>query len=648
MKSKNYLLFVAAFLCSVALPAQQVYFGKAPGWVKAIDIPEKSAVTKYDILSGNYLTLADIQINLEENTVYHREVASIVSYSGITDASQLAVIYDTTYERLIINHLFIWRKGEKIDRTASLSFEKLNNENNLDQGIYTGQITAYENLDDIRKDDLIDFAYTLVGENPIFDNEKFLFIPLESMNPVDYFSLRILYSKEQDYSWKCEGCDSLVSHSDTNGYRLIEYQRADVKAMKLEDNMTAWEMPYHYFLLSSMKSWEEVNGWAQKVFALEKEPELDEVFAEIFSGDEPTEEKINKIINYVQDDIRYMGIETGIGSIKPFPPEQVVKQRFGDCKDKSLLLVSLLKKIGVTNAYPALVNVALHHEIEKFYPNNQCFNHCIVTFEYDGNTYWVDPTVTLQGGGFQSLNNYDFERALVIGRPADTLQDMAPVRSESKLEVIDEFTIKSFTEPAELKMTSIRHGLESDARRAFFEYFAIDNISDLLENDLGLIFPEVTKTSDPEIDDDMEGNIFTVTYHYQVDGFWQDGNKGNSDALYNYWLFRYEPVMLYQNFKTTSCEGRMYDYQLPYPMNLDYRVIFNFPEDVLINDEYDIFDNQAFTYEESVEQVSHNTIMIRYKFRTKSNYIKASDYKEMCEQTNKIVNGFPLVFYFPK
>jgi hypothetical protein len=169
-----------------------------------------------------------------------------------------------------------------------------------------------------------------------------------------------------------------------------------------------------------------------------------------------------------------------------------------------------------------------------------------------------------------------------------------------------------------------------------------------MEKDLRLIFPFVTETSDPEIDDDIEGNVFTVTYHYQVDGFWQDGAKESSELLHNYWLFRYEPVMMYQSFRIAACEGRTYDYQLPYPMSLKYRVILNFPDDILINDEYDIYENKAFTFEESVEQVSRNTILIKYQFRTKSNHIKASDYKEMCEQTNNIVNGFPVVFYFAK
>lgn len=648
MNHKILIITIIAFTFSQLLQAQKIIFEKAPEWVKSMDIPEKSAISKYEIQTGSYSKLVDYQVNLEENAFYIHEVTNIVSYSGITDASQISVNYDTSYQQLKVHHLYIWRKGEKIDRTASLSFEILNNEHDLNQGIYSGTINAYDILNDIRKDDLIDFAYTMIGDNPIFDNEKYLILPLETTNPVDFYSVRVLYPSNKDYSYECEDCDSLMVSTEVNGYRVIEIQRENVKAIKFEENLPAWVIPYKYFILSSFKSWIDVNTWAQNVFALTKEPELEDVFDEIFTGNETTEDKINKIINYVQDDIRYMGIETGIGSIKPFPPEQVVKQRFGDCKDKSLLLVSLLKQIGIEKAYPVLANVNLQNEIDSHFPSNHIFNHCIVTFCYDGNSYWVDPTMTSQGGDFKHLNNVGFGKVLVIGQPADTLQTMPPVNVESSLDIVDEYTINSFTGPAELKMTSIRHGLESDVRRAIFEYLTLDYITDMLEKDLKLQFPVVNEMSEPEIADDIDKNIFSVTYNYQVDGFWQDGDKAPNDATNGLWIFRFEPVMLYQDLNLSNCEERKYDYQLMYPLNMDYRVIFHFPKDILVDDDYDIFDNQAFTYEERIEQLSSNSVQINYKLKTKSNFIKACDYKEMCEQKNSIIKGFPVVFYFYK
>lgn len=644
------ILLFAAFVSVISnsASAQKYSVEKTPAWVKSSEIPVKSAKSKYDIMSGYYITLADLQVNLEENSTFSRQVLSIVSYSGITATSQLSVVYDTSYQQLKIHHLYIWRKGVKIDRTSSLSLETLNNEMNLQQGIYTGLVTAYDILDDIRKDDMIDFSYTLTGDNPILGNEKYLFFPIESMNPVDLYSIRVLYPKTDDYTYQCIGCDSLTKVSDTGNYRQIEIKTENVPAFQPEDRLPSWRFPAKYFILSSLKSWKDVNSWAQKVFTLQQEPDLSEVYSEIFTGDETTEQKINKIISYVQDDIRYMGVEAGIGSIKPFPPGDVVKKRFGDCKDKSLLLLWLLKKIGIENAWPVLVNTNLQHELGRLLPSNEVFNHCIVTFDYNNNRYWVDPTTPMQGGDFRDLYTTDFGKALIIGLPADSLQDMAPRNKEPKTEVIDEYTITSFTAPATLKLTSKRYGFEADSRRGMFEFLSTDIVSEQVVKDLKLIIPVVNKTGDLKITDDPDSNTFKIEYSYEIDGFWQDGDKATNNDLRGLWMFRFEPVMLYSDLNVSACVERKSDYPLDYPLNLDYQIIFHFPADLLIMDDYKKYDNTAFSYEEKVEQISSNTVKLQYLLRTKSKYIKAEDYIEMCRQKNEIAEKLPVVFYFPK
>ncbi|MFN9581732.1 MAG: DUF3857 domain-containing protein, partial [Bacteroidota bacterium] len=170
--------------------AQKYKVEKLPDWVKTVDIPTQSIFTKYDVSLGYYLKLSDYQTNLDKSATYIRNVVNVISYSGTTKASQLNVTYDTSYQQLKIHQLVIWRNGEKLDRTTDLNFKILNNEYNLHKGIYMGLITAYCNLDDIRKDDLIDFSYTLIGENPIFNDEKYLFLPLEATNPVDKYTIR--------------------------------------------------------------------------------------------------------------------------------------------------------------------------------------------------------------------------------------------------------------------------------------------------------------------------------------------------------------------------------------------------------------------------------------------------------------------------
>jgi transglutaminase-like putative cysteine protease len=647
---KYSFLALVLTLCIIQPAYSQKYkFEKEPVWIKKVEIPQKSTFNKYDITSGFYLALADYQINLDEDAYYTHEVINVVSYSGITNASQLSITYDTSYQKLKIHHLYVWRKGEKINRTSDLSFEVMNNEYNLHNGIYMGSITAYDNLNDVRKDDLLDFSYTLVGKNPIFGKEKYLFTALETTNPIDRFVVRVLYSKDKDYAYKCNGCDSInFSNTLVGNYRQLEITAKDVKASSYEDHIPSWVIPYKYFVLSSLKTWKDVNIWAQGVFALQKEPKLENVFKEIFTGNETTDDKINKIIDYVQDDIRYMGIESGIGSIKPFAPEQVVKQRFGDCKDKSLLLVSLLKNIGIKEAYPALVNTHMLQEVDQLMPSNQIFNHCIVKFEYEKRTYWVDPTITQQGGDYKNLSIYDYGKALVIGIPSDTIPLMAPTNPKSIAFLKDEITVRSFTEPATLVINTKRNGLEADQRRYLLEQYSTTEMSKLVTEDLKLLFPVVNKTEEMKISDDIKSNTISTTYHYELDGFWQDGDKKDDADLAGYWMFRYEPQTLYQYLNTSACSERKHDYGLAYPLNLEYQVVFHFPKDMLITDSYKKEENEAFYYDERTEQLSKSSFQVTYKFNTKKTFIKAGDYEKICEQKNKIVKVLPIVIYFRK
>jgi hypothetical protein len=146
MKIRSFFLPLLLLLFLNKLQSQSYSFKPIPPSVKEVGIPDNPSVSKYDVLSGFYLTLADYQINLEENKTFSRQVINVISYGGITNASQLAIALDTSYQHLNIHHLYIWRKGKRIDRTDSLSFENMNNEQNLNKGIYTGQITIYDIL----------------------------------------------------------------------------------------------------------------------------------------------------------------------------------------------------------------------------------------------------------------------------------------------------------------------------------------------------------------------------------------------------------------------------------------------------------------------------------------------------------------------
>ena len=64
--------------------------------------------------------------------------------------------------------------------------------------------------------------------------------------------------------------------------------------------------------------------------------------------------KIVPIADYIQKNIRYFVVERGIGGFQAHNASDIFRNRYGDCKDKSTLVISMLQAIGIHAVYVAL------------------------------------------------------------------------------------------------------------------------------------------------------------------------------------------------------------------------------------------------------------------------------------------------------
>lgn len=72
------------------------------------------------------------------------------------------------------------------------------------------------------------------------------------------------------------------------------------------------------------------------------------------AGDGDFMAKLDKIAAFMQTQIRYVGVEIGIGGRQAHPAEQVFQKRYGDCKDKATLLVAMLDAVGIRATWVAV------------------------------------------------------------------------------------------------------------------------------------------------------------------------------------------------------------------------------------------------------------------------------------------------------
>jgi transglutaminase-like putative cysteine protease len=153
----------------------------------------------------------------------------------------------------------------------------------------------------------------------------------------------------------------------------------------------------------------------------------------ITKGKSARVEKVAALLQYLDTQIRYTGVEFGDASITPRTPAETLKHRFGDCKDKSALLVTMLRAAGIP-AYVALLSVSDRADVPADLPGLGRFDHAIVFAPGDPDL-WIDATD--QYARLGQLPYGDQGRLALVAKPETTALTPIPVSSSLQNLVVE-------------------------------------------------------------------------------------------------------------------------------------------------------------------------------------------------------------------
>jgi hypothetical protein len=145
---------------------------------------------------------------------------------------------------------------------------------------------------------------------------------------------------------------------------------------------------------------------------------------ELVAGVADKRRRIAALADFARRQVRYVAVEVGIGGYRPHTPQQVMEQLWGDCKDKALLLVDLLKEAGI-EAYPALALLDPDGRVDRDFPSPYQFNHLIVAVPADGLGLDADAPVAV---GYLFLDATQETGGLAWLQPAVQDQEVLVVR----------------------------------------------------------------------------------------------------------------------------------------------------------------------------------------------------------------------------
>ncbi|MGO9486872.1 MAG: S41 family peptidase [Rhodomicrobium sp.] len=547
-----------------------------PQWIEEAALPEASAEERTS------LRLLDTQFLAGDAPAsFVRRALLIKDQPALTAAGQIAIRFVPEYQHLQLHALRVLRAGETIDQTRSAQVRFLQRETGLERGMYSGVVTASILVNDLRVGDTLEVLYSVQGQNPVFGSKMVQNTLWDAGYSTALRRAIVKTPKDRKIYWRFQG-DGARQHvtpveTQGGGLRTLVFEERNVAAAVAEPLTPPDYIALRSLQFSEFSSWDDVAAWGGQLFQV-----TDTANAEFrqavdkFRAVPTAAGRVSAALEFVQSEIRYFSVSIGVSSHRPAQPSTLLARRFGDCKDKSLLLVSLLKELDI-EAYPVLVKAGGRKWLEKALPSPADFDHVIVLAVVDGKRFYLDPTRLGQHGRLDRMGQiHEGTLALPLGPqvPHQLVTITAPDGAGlADSDISENFAVTKLGGPAQLRFREVWYGVGAETRRVLQSALSKGQLVGPFASAMEARYPGAKLSGEPEISDDQVNNVYTMTLPYSIPnlGVEKDG----------FWAIRYQPSNIGGALPAAIASSRTMPASIPLPgYHAKYNLEVQFPAKV--------------------------------------------------------------------
>lgn len=212
--------------------------------------------------------------------------------------------------------------------------------------------------------------------------------------PVREARYTVRVPEEKRLALRFTGFTPKVVEITGGGQRIYTWTVRDLPALRIREANTPPAADLAMSVrITTLESWAPVAAWYGQVTAGADAltPDLRAVADKLTEGCATADEKIAALHKGVRE-LPYVAVEMGNLSDVPHSADAVLRQGYGDCKDKSTLLKALLQAAGIDSAY-VLVRTTDLGALDKACYGPDEFNHVILAVPQPGGDRFLDATV---------------------------------------------------------------------------------------------------------------------------------------------------------------------------------------------------------------------------------------------------------------
>lgn len=546
-----------------------------PAWVQYDPWPAEGGAANDAFTDNGVLRLlSDVQVSLLEPGVatHVRSVQKILTRRGAETAAHLAIEFEPNHDRLEVHCIRVWRGGECIEHAQSCAWQLLRRETKLERLALNGRLTATLLIPDLRIDDRLEVAFTLVNRNPIFLGRYASWLVFNGFAPWVEARQRLIRPLARQLAFRPFNGPpqpSIATGPDTEESRWV---LAAQERLGAEELLPSWIIRNPCWQISDFKEWSEVAALFAAHYRDSELPADIEAQLERIARDHcaPAQRAV-EWLRYVQRELRYFALAIGEGGWIPRPLEVIWAGRFGDCKDATRLYVAGARRLGL-EVCPALISTTHGPRLGEMLPSPFALNHLIVQLRIGEATYWLDPTLQGQGGSLERLVQPHVGWALPL---LDEQAQLVPLPEAQPLEHIHcEDTIEfgpTPESPATLRREYTLAHWAADSMRNRLQNEGASKLSAQLLQELQAGWPQVAVVTPMAITDDLEANRLIAAVTYTIPDCWKrEGSAGR-------WMFVIADTFLHKELAPLTSTRRKFPLLLGRPRRAQWRARMRMP-----------------------------------------------------------------------
>ena len=150
---------------------------------------------------------------------------------------------------------------------------------------------------------------------------------------------------------------------------------------------------------------------------------------------------------------------------------------------------------------PVLVHTSNGKLLSEGLPSPGKFNHCIVQFQLNDSTYWIDPTMSLQRGPLNARVTPNYAFGLVLNTETETLSSIPYESKNSYITVKEKFNVAKVGTSATLSVDTEYGGDEANSIRDYFRSNSADEATKSYLNFYATDYPKIKTERNVWFDD---------------------------------------------------------------------------------------------------------------------------------------------------